>query len=259
MVTTFTHFLTSSTLVSGLSICQPNSLLYFGIWWVLLSFFRTQLQLFVFQPPAFAPPMLHFSSPIFPLYESTSNSLLLTTARCLNTGWQTTSKQDGAKKPWAPLGPLFNKSRLSTAALPTLTMPWWQPETVRPTLAPSEGFPQQPGGKPQCYIAITLHSAKSDHDLKSVGTLLRLATLTNIFIVRYEVRVVAVSSAGQSSVERAVYTLTAGESFYILNLLISWWVRVNFRCLTSIFHDSDRRRCSLFAKPLTTASQCKPR
>ena len=100
-------------------------------------------------------------------------------------------------------------------------MPWWQPETVRPTLAPSEGFPQQPGGKPQCYIAITLHSAKSDHDLKSVGTLLRLATLTNIFIVRYEVRVVAVSSAGQSSVERAVYTLTAGESFYILKLFTS--------------------------------------
>ena len=131
-------------------------------------FFRTLLKLFVFQPPAFAPPMLHFSSPTFPLYESTSNSLLLTTARCLNTGWQTTSKQDGAKKTWAPLGPLFNKSRLSTAALPTLTMPWWQPETVRPTLAPSEGFPQQPGGKPQCYIVITLHSAKSDHDLKSV-------------------------------------------------------------------------------------------
>ena len=68
---------------------------------------------------------------------------------------------------------------------------------------------------------VTLHSAKSDHDLKSVGTFLRLATLTNIFIVRYEVRVVAVSSAGQSSVERAVYTLTAGESFYILKLLIS--------------------------------------
>ena len=60
-------------------------------------FFRTLLKLFVFQPPAFAPPMLHFSSPTFPLYESTSNSLLLTTARCLNTGWQTTSKQDGVK------------------------------------------------------------------------------------------------------------------------------------------------------------------
>ena len=48
-----------------------------------------------------------------------------------------------------------------------------------------------------------------------------LKTLTNIFTVRYEGRVVAESSAGQSSVERAVYTLTAGESFYILKLLIS--------------------------------------
>ena len=44
------HFLTSSTLVSGLSICQPNSLLYFGIWWVLLSFFELDYSYLFFSP-----------------------------------------------------------------------------------------------------------------------------------------------------------------------------------------------------------------
>ena len=54
--------------------------------------------------------------------------------------------------------------RLSTAPLPTLTLPWWPQERVRPPLAPSEVFRLPPGvclcvwwSKIQIQIQIQIH------------------------------------------------------------------------------------------------------
>lgn len=47
-----------------------------------------------------------------------------------------------------------------------------------------------------------------------------LAGTTNNYSCRYEVRVVAISSAGQAAVERAVYTLTAGKIITLLSQIV---------------------------------------
>ena len=70
-------------------------------------------------------------------------------------------------------------------------------------------------------------------------------------LLRYEVRVVALSTAGQAAVERAVYTLTAGKNSSLV-IKDSLALRYPENPLTRW------RRCFL-AKPLTALTECKSR
>ena len=73
---------------------------------------------------------------------------------------------------------LIWQSRLSTAALATLTMPWWQPGKARPLLAAFEVFHLRPGGLFELLFSYDSSSTLHPHQLVG-GSVSRSAVVSN--------------------------------------------------------------------------------
>ena len=156
-------------------------------------------------------------------------------------------------------------SRLSTAHLPTSTLPWSQPERVRPPFAQSADFHRPPGvsfiptGGFCSFCSLTSEVTRRLRGNKCPGCVLPLAIFTTGFS---QIRGAGgrnkqcrPSCSGESCLhsDRRHNPLFHHLECYFLVIFIPWIVFLSFDSI------SDRGRCSFIAKPLTPAANGEPR